>query len=209
MKCLIICGISFLIASGGAYAQDCPTVDSIFFNSSTLPGGVLPTGDTSAFFFVVGSGSSGYITTAPNTTTALVAYYDDPYPDNAAIVFNQNFQTNIGTSGVFSASINVCGIEEVSTRNSLLTNMSVPTASPGLVVYPTVNKGSVTVTGSAASLAKANIIVFDATGRTVYSLYNEAGTTLYLALGNLADGLYFLQIRQASKVTTQKIIIMK
>jgi hypothetical protein len=80
-------------------------------------------------------------------------------------------------------------------------------AAAGLLVYPTISKGAVTITGSPASLSNAEIVVLSETGQVLLRQYNAAATTLELNLGNMANGLYFIQIRQPAKVTTKKVII--
>jgi hypothetical protein len=206
MKFTAIWGMLFIIASGYAYGQPCPG-NTITLNSSTVPGGVLATGTTTAEVIFVGSGTSGFITTSPGSTTNLVATAPSSFLSSAKIVFSTNFQTNIGESGFFSANIAECGKIDVSVPGGSPARLS--PATPPLLVYPTVSTGAINITGSATDLSNANILVFDETGRTVFSLHNEANTTLYLDLGNLANGLYFMQIRQATKTTTQKIIINK
>jgi len=207
MKFKAIWSFLLIIASGYVHGQPCPG-DSVVFDAATLPGGVLPTGDTIGTQIYVGSRTSGYITASATGTTQLIGTAPSDELSDAMIIFSDNFEANI-TTGLFTASIQKCGdidISLVSDSSAKLLPVSPPVSSP-LLVYPTIGTGSVTITGSAANLANAAIVVFDETGRTVYSLYNEAGTTLYLDLGSLTSGLYFVQIRQQSKVTTEKIII--
>ena len=85
--------------------------------------------------------------------------------------------------------------------------MTDSTGINGLRIFPTVSRGTVTLTGSLASLANANISVISETGQTMYQQYNTAATTLQLDLTNFPNGLYFVQIRQQTKVTTKKVII--
>jgi hypothetical protein len=112
-------------------------------------------------------------------------------------------------------SANQPGFDSTAISNQLRAGQAaIPASSDSLSgsnlqIYPTVSSGSVTITGSTANLANAAIVVFDESGRTVYSTYNAAGTTIPLDLGNLVNGLYFVQVRQPAKVTTQKIIIIK
>lgn len=62
---------------------------------------------------------------------------------------------------------------------------------------------------SIADLANANIMVADMSGRPVYRLHNDQATTLNLDLTKLVNGMYLLQITNGSRITTQKIIILK
>ena len=80
-------------------------------------------------------------------------------------------------------------------------------AATGLRLYPTLSKGTVMLTGSPTNLANADIIVLSETGQIMYRQYNAAATTLQLNLGNFPNGMYFIQIRQPTKVTTKKVII--
>jgi hypothetical protein len=63
------------------------------------------------------------------------------------------------------------------------------------------------ITGSLSDLENADIMVSDEAGRNVYRSHNAENTTIQLDLGNLKNGLYFLQIRQGAKISNQKIII--
>jgi Secretion system C-terminal sorting domain len=208
MKFTAIWSILLILASGYAYGQPCPG-DSVYLNNVTLSvsGGVLPTGTTTALAIFVSTNNSSFVTTTPGATTSLLATALPAFLGDAQIVIGPNFETNIGESGSFSASIDECGRIEVSTPAASPASLT-PSTHP-LLIFPSVSTGAVNITGSAADLANANILVFDEAGRIVYSLHNEASTTLLLDLGHLASGFYFLQIRQAAKTTTQKIIISK
>ena len=204
----------------------CPSCSGLI----TYNSGTVPTGESAAGNIVVGSsegtGGSGTVGITPNATTTLVAAN--------GIVLGKNFQASV-TTGTFSAQIVACTSNiitqdpvvpigtplnpivpvDTSSIQSTATNASLTAITPNanipatLVIYPTVSSGAFTLTGSPADLNNANIIVVDESGRTVYSMYNATGTTIPLNLGNLSNGLYFVQIRQQNKGTTQKIIINK
>lgn len=79
-----------------------------------------------------------------------------------------------------------------------------------LKVFPTVSSGLFNINGPQTDLSNAYFLVTDESGRTVYKFYNSSGNTnLQLNLGMLNNGLYFLQINNGTKTTTQKIIIQK
>jgi hypothetical protein len=83
-------------------------------------------------------------------------------------------------------------------------------SSSRLRIFPTVSSGAFTIAGSGTDLTNASILVTDESGRAVYKLYNNNGsTTVNLNLGMLGNGLYFVQINNGIKSTTQKIIISK
>jgi hypothetical protein len=208
----------------------CPSCTAIL-NYNT---GTLPDGESTAGYINVGStagsGGSGTVTIQTGESTTLTAAQK--------ITFLPSFQASVTGSGKFVAQIVACNnantvqtesnpLDSVVVYDSTITinpdnlsrakadsllpaTISAPASgSTRLQIYPTVSSGAFTITGSPADLNSANIIVVDASGRTVYSMYNAAGTTIPLDLGNLVNGLYFVQIRQQTKVTTQKIIISK
>lgn len=82
------------------------------------------------------------------------------------------------------------------------------TAVPSnLTVYPTVNNGSFTISGSAADLSNATILIMDQTGQTLYKSYNESAMSIPVNLNSLSAGVYFVEIVQSGKTTTKKIIV--
>lgn len=208
MKQATIWVFLLILASGYADGQPCPNTDTLVFNSSTLPGGVLPGGNDSAHVILIGSGTSGYITTSPGTTTHLVVAAPEDFVTTAQIIFSQNFETNIGSGGVFTASFTECGKIEVSTPTA--SSDALPSKPASVLIYPTVSTGVVTVTGSSVSLGNADMLVADESGRTVYHLHNGKNTTVSLYLGHLANGLYFLRINNGTGlIMVQKIVISK
>jgi hypothetical protein len=138
-----------------------------------------------------------------------------------AIYLQKGFTTSSASNATFVAEISPnCSYSNVmalSTRGNSDSSMmtSIPNTFPGsadsasasLRVYPTVSSGVFFISGSPASLANAAISVFDETGQLRYQLDNTAGSTLQLNLAKLPSGLYFVRIRQQSKVTVKKIVI--
>ena len=139
-----------------------------------------------------------------------------------AIYLQPGFHASSANNVTFVAEINpTCSYSNIIPLNTSRNNdssmlTSIPKISPGsavdsafsnLRIYPTVSSGVFFISGSPASLANAVISVFDETGQLRYQLGNTAGSSLQLNLANLSNGLYFVQIRQQSKVTTTKIII--
>jgi len=208
----------------------CPT-NTNFYNS-----GSIPTSASAGSIFigtsaVDGGNGSGTVTVQSAQATQLTA--------TNLIQIDKNFTAAITGAGIVNFSIAPCTSPGNSPRpdlfdstdnlgafftiQSLAVDSTVLTAKPRaftdpapadpltipLQVYPTISSGAFTVTGSAADLANANLLVVDESGRTVYRVHNDAGTTVNLNLGKLGNGLYFLQINNGSKVTTQRIIINK
>jgi Secretion system C-terminal sorting domain len=139
-----------------------------------------------------------------------------------AIYLQKGFSASSANNASFVATISLgCSYSDaqyyaVRRNNDSSTMTTIPNTAPGgsadsafasLRIYPTVSTGIFFISGSPASLANAVVSVFDETGQLRYQLDNTAGNTLQLNLANLSSGLYFVQVRQRSKVTTAKIII--
>ena len=211
MKKIILILVVFA-TTGFAYGQTCP-FDTVTYNSSTVPAGTIPAGTTTAQVIYVGSGDSSYLTTFPDSTTTLVASAPAASLGNAEVVLQNNFRTNVGETGTFSAYIRTCSdsTDSASLRPaSVLGNRADFTEASHLQVYPTVSTGLVTVAGNSTSLGNADILVVDESGHTVYHLHNGENTTVNLYLGSLSNGLYFIRVNNGSgAVLTQRIIINK
>jgi hypothetical protein len=151
------------------------------------------------------------VQSVPTTITATQAIYLQP-----------GFHASSSTSASFIAQILPCSAfsneivySTVRNHDSAAVNPLVapPVSSTdsagvtGIRIFPTVGRGTVTLTSTATNLSNANIVVINETGQIMYQLYNTGSTTLQLNLANLPNGMYFVQIRQQTKVTTQKIII--
>lgn len=207
----------------------CPS-STVIYNSGSLPA------SASAGKIFIGTSApeqgngTGTVTVQPSQATSLTA--------SNFIQIDKNFNATISGAGIVNLSVLRCVSPATSPRPDLfdstgdivgfvtvesLREPSAITASPTafmepssppaaitpLRVYPTVSAGVFSVTGSAADLGNANILVTDESGRTVFRLHNDAATTVNLDLGKLGNGLYFLQINSGSKITTQKIIVRK
>lgn len=192
--------------------------------------GTAPTGESAAGTINAGSGDPNLsaVTISPTDVTTFTA--------TTQINLVKNFTAN-ATTGIFTAQIIPCGaITQVNSEPNPIEGgtISLPpppisesagiagaetrtsqtfggagNANTPLQVYPTISTGGFTITGSAANVGNANILVTDESGREVYRLHNNGNTTIYLDLSKLGKGLYFLQISNGSKTTTQKIIISK
>jgi hypothetical protein len=188
---LLMAGATVTIGGGptGSLAEPQPSLATTVTASQYIkfePGfSAHPTGNGSLVASIVPCGQNGSsLATLDNFDSLAIVSSNPPIPDATGIKPSQAGQAAIPVSS-----------------DSL--------SGSKLQIYPTVSSGAFTLTGSPADLNNANIIVVDESGRTVYSMHNAAGATIPLDLGNLANGLYFVQIRQQNKVTTQKIIINK
>jgi hypothetical protein len=201
----------------------CPSCTALLTYSS----GTIPTGESAAG--TIDAGGAGTVSIQPSATTILTATNEvDLLP---------SFQGAITGSGSFIAQIVPCNqSQNVSTQSTSLdtvvvTNPAPPTiegiaanrttagqaatfqqndvSSVKLQVYPTVSSGMITITGGLNDLENADIAVNDEVGRTVLRSHNEENTTISLDLGNLTNGIYFVQIRKAGKVTNYKVLISR
>ena len=161
----------------------------------------------------LGSGGSGTVTTATTGNTYLAA--------SSAINITSKFVATAPSGGSVNMQIAPCRtLTSTAARraaDSIAASQfqktaatAIDSAASKLKIYPTVSSGFVNITGASADLSNAYILVTDESGRTVYKLYNSSrNTNLQLNLGMLGNGLYFLQINNGTKTTTQKIIIQK
>jgi hypothetical protein len=188
---ITVAGATVTIGGGpsGTTAEPNPASNTTITASQAIylkPGfeaSAIRTGSTIAKIVPCG-GTGTMVTSVDNFDSTSIVSADPPEPDTIAVTHNALNGQTTGFTGTDSS-------------------------AGKLMVFPTVSSGVFTITGSPANLGNSNIIVVDQSGRIVYNTFNAAGTTLSLDLGNLANGLYFLLIRQPTKTTTQKIIISK
>jgi Secretion system C-terminal sorting domain len=190
----------------------CPSCTALLTYSS----GTLPTGESAAG--TIRAGGSGTVSNAAGLATTFSAAKE--------IDLLPSFQASAASGATFVAQIVPCANTIPADIPNNLFNANPPPrinpdkqspavpqdqpVSTGLQIYPTISPGTFTITGASADLANAYILVTDESGRSVYRLYNGAGnTTVKLNLSPLGSGLYFVQINNGSKTTTQKIIIQK
>jgi hypothetical protein len=95
------------------------------------------------------------------------------------------------------------------TKASPITDSLATATASGLVVYPTVNNGSFTISGRPADLNNAQILLIDQTGQILYNRFNESATSITVNLNNLSNGLYVVEVSQSGKITTRKIIVSR
>ena len=213
----------------------CPScAGTIIYNSGAVPSGTTAAGTIYAGSSA-GTAGSGTVTIAADQMTTLTASNQIVLqPSFQAIVTTGNFSAQINpcddthtiTSApnqLDSATITIptyppdtviTGSSVQMGRNGqangfLRTDETTGMVSAGVRVYPSVSTGTVNITGSIDDLANADITVTDESGRTVFRLHNGGQTNLILDLGNLKNGLYFLQCKGRTKFITQKIIISR
>ncbi len=206
----------------------CPSCTALLiYNSGTIPSGESAAGTIDAGSSA-GTGGSGTVSVPTGQSSTLTAANE--------IDLLPSFQASVTGSASFIAQIVPCdpastvSIESTPLDSAIITVLSAPIetntinkptttgqASPfdngqsmtRLQVYPTAGSGAVTITGSLSDLENADITVSDEAGRNVFRSHNAVSTTIQLDLGNLNNGLYFLQIRQGTRITNQKIIIYR
>lgn len=204
----------------------CPSCTQILtYNTGTIPTGESAAGTISAGSSAGTGGSGTVMVTAGQATTLTATNEVDLLPE---------FHASVTGSGTFTAQVVACDLSHnVTTESTPLDTITVTgvvqpdefnegmrpatrqsvTLSPDggtavkLQVYPTASSGAFTITGSLSDLENADITVCDEAGRNVFRSHNAENTTIQLDLGNLNNGLYFLQIRQGAKINNQKIII--
>ncbi len=97
--------------------------------------------------------------------------------------------------------------------NSVTTSVNeLKLKTEGLNIYPNPNIGIFTITLSNIIMDKLSINITNILGELVYATQEEntsADFNKQLNLQNLACGTYFIQIKNADKVYTQKLIISK
>jgi len=82
----------------------------------------------------------------------------------------------------------------------------------GLNIYPNPTSGMFTIALTNSNLDKVNISITNILGELVYVTQEENTSTVFtkqLNLQNLTSGTYFIQIKNADKVYTSKLIISK
>ena len=203
----------------------CPSCGGLI----TYNTGTAPVGESAAGTISAGSGDPSLLAVSVSSTAVTT------FTAATQINLLKNFTANV-TTGIFTAQIVPCDPSQQVTSESNPLEGGTVTLPPPIVesagnpnaetrtaqtfgaagnadiplqVYPTISAGGFTITGSVADVGNANILVTDESGRDVYRLHNTGNTTIHLDLSKLGKGLYFLQISNGFKTTTQKIIISK
>lgn len=156
--------------------------------------------------FIGTASGSGSLTLTANPCTTLAG---DNRPDEFD---NANLMTSAGAPSIQTIAAEATPQLEQKDLTAITgdtTQSPTPSVPSGLLVYPTVNNGSFTISGSPHDLSNAVVLVSDQTGQIIYKTYNEATTSISINLNNLSEGLYFVEIRQADRITTRKIIVTK
>jgi hypothetical protein len=118
----------------------------------------------------------------------------NPYNNNEIWVSSFGNGMMVGTSSVTT------GINQLIGKNE------------GLNIYPNPTSGIFTIALSRINADKVNINITNILGELVYATKEENTETEFnkqLNLQNLASGTYFIQIKNADKVYTSKLIISK
>jgi hypothetical protein len=204
---LFVAALTAFLWATSARGQSCPT------GTRTINSGTVPT--TMAYDSIYlgttanGGSGSGTVSTLTDSSTTVTG--------TAFIILSKNFSATTPSGGK-TVTFKICNGADPAATAPTTDSTSVPHFTPttgqntpelsSLRLYPTVSPGMVTITGSTSDLTNAYILVLDESGRTVYKQYNGSGNTIVnLNLGGLINGLYFVQITNGTKSTTQKIII--
>jgi Secretion system C-terminal sorting domain len=78
-----------------------------------------------------------------------------------------------------------------------------------LSVYPNPSRGVINITGGTGQFTNCTISVTDLTGKQVYRKRHSLASKNALDLSHLKSGVYYIQIRAASKMLSQKLVIVK
>ena len=151
-----------------------------------------------------------------NTTLAgqwqtLVFDFSNQAPGTAAINFANTYNKmsiffNFGTSGA-TAGEKTYYWDDMQFGGAVGVN-NLDAAAAGIRVYPNPATAFCMVELPEALNAPAQLLVLDATGRLVRSLQTSQQATR-LELDGLENGLYTLQIRQASATYFQKLVVLR
>ena len=121
-------------------------------------------------------------------------------------IFNSFFYA-IATAGnrLYSARNNGLFYKELSTP-------IVPPPGKDFIVYPNPSRGSITVTFSQPPISALSIHIFDATGRLTAAPYENLvpANGIYsfpINVGNLANGIYFIQVHCGQIQQTRRLVI--
>ena len=156
------------------------------------------------------------VETEVNTTLAgqwqtLVFDFSNQAPGTAAINFANTYNKmsiffNFGTSGA-TAGEKTYYWDDMQFGGAVGVN-NLDAAAAGIRVYPNPATAFCMVELPEALNAPAQLLVLDATGRLVRSLQTSQQATR-LELDGLENGLYTLQIRQASATYFQKLVVLR
>lgn len=156
------------------------------------------------------------VETEVNTTLAaqwetLEFNFNNPAPGTAAINFANTYNKvsiffNFGTPGA-TAGEKTYYWDDVK-FGSLVGVKNLDAAAAGIRVYPNPATAFCMVELPEALNAPAQLLVLDATGRLVRSIQTTQQATR-LELDGLENGLYTLQIRQASATYFQKLVVVR
>jgi hypothetical protein len=95
---------------------------------------------------------------------------------------------------------------EASRGNTFVTAATLDSA---MKIYPNPASSRVTITGL-YGVGKANVVVMDATGNRIFSVYKEDDNpTLELNVEGLTSGIYFLEVRGANVTMKRKIVVAR
>jgi hypothetical protein len=192
--------------------------------------GIVATNTTKAGYITAGSGGSGTVTIQGAAETRLEA--------SNTITLRPEFSAVVSGAGSFSATIINCydiyykmsqqsdsdkitidvsglnphtdsitmsqTIKKAESLGSLILDES------NFKVFPSPGNGKITLTGKTELLSNAQIILLNQSGNKVFEFKNNSVTNnVKLDLTHLANGIYFIQIKNNQKQALKKIVIQK
>lgn len=188
-----------------------------YFSNPNIAYNGVPMGTTSTHNNArVLNGTVGTVNNFRNVASSVTinssgAVINDESSDAIAtseVILQNGFQAS-GNSE-FSARIISC-VEADAANSTSVVNAGESQLSDNrlvLAVYPTITEGPVYISIDNSSLKNAEILVSDNSGRIVIQSNNNAGkNVITLNLGHLSNGIYFIQVKQAGKIITRKVIV--
>ncbi|WP_207622489.1 zinc-dependent metalloprotease [Niastella koreensis] len=127
------------------------------------------------------------------------------------VVLQDGFQASDNSE--FTARLINCVGPSIVADNTAVVNTdesNVADSRSALAVYPTVTRGPVYISTDNSNLKNTEILVSDNSGRIVAKSVNNAGKkSITMNLSHLPNGLYIIQVKQAGKSITRKVIVQK
>ncbi|MCW3070856.1 MAG: C-terminal target protein [Bacteroidetes bacterium] len=107
--------------------------------------------------------------------------------------------------------VNSCmGSDTASITVTVCTGLSGNTSSPGILIYPNPNNGTLTIEINNAGVPEMRISITDLQGKEVHNSVEQNMTVGYkktISMDGIAKGIYYIRFSTATDVTVQKLII--
>lgn len=141
-----------------------------------------------------------------NTTTVASTYYAYVYGYGGAYSNTQCYTLKVSLS---SSAWRTDG-----TTDGEVTEIEVPAifVDKGFVMFPNPANDDLTIDVFAEADAKASVNILDVNGKTVMTQsqnISKAENRMQFDISNLANGVYFVQLRNGDRTTTQRLVVNK